>query len=196
MKDQNNLHRDALIDNIDPLEMKSFFEQVTGMLTVDEDKGQIKSLPEKFQSLPGECSYITDYKTKRLLFKKGFHKLFGYTDAEVDFDFVFKGYHHEDAVMVSQIIKAVIASAVNSKDKDPHLQLSMTYRRKRKDGSFIHILSQSSVFELDVRGNLLKSFTRLTDISYLNLATPVSWSIRSSNMDEQFIQSKITNSLI
>ena len=192
MKDNLKRHRDALIDNLDPLEMESFFEKVTGMLSVEQDQVALEDLSEQFKSLPGECSYITDYKTKRLLFKKGFNQLLGYSDGEVDFDFVFQGYHHEDAVIVSQVIKAVIASAVNSVTSDPDLHLSMTYRRKRKDGSYIHILSQSSVFELDDRGNLLKSFTRLTDISYLNISTPVSWSVRSNNIDEHFIQSQIS----
>jgi len=172
--------------------MKSFFDQVTGMLFIEQDHSSLEDLSQQFQNIPGECAYITDYKTKQLLFKKGFETLLGYKDEEVDFDFVFQGYHHEDAVMVSQVIKAVIASAVNSVTKDPDLQLSMTYRRKRKDGSYIHVLSQSSVFELDDRGNLLKSFTRLTDISYLNISTPVSWSVRSNNIDEHFIQSQIS----
>lgn len=193
MKNNYKLHRDVLIDNIDPLEMKSFFEKVTGLLSIEQDQDRIKSLPQELYSLPGECSYIVDYKSKRLLFKKGFHKLLGYTDAEVDFDFVFQGYHHEDAVLVSQVIKAVVASAVNSETSDPEMHWSMTYRRKRKDGSYIHVLSQSSVFELDTRGKLLRSFTRLTDVSYLNISTPVSWSISSNNIDEHFIQSKISN---
>lgn len=195
MKDHFKLYRDALIDNIDPLEMKSFFEKVTSLLSGEEDGPSIAMLPDDFPILPGECCYITDYKAKRLLFKKGFKELLGFEDTAVDFDFVFKGYHHEDAVIVSQIIKAVIASAVNSFRKDPDMQLSMTYRRKRKDGSYIHLLSQSSVYELDQRGQLVKSFTRLTDVSYLNISTPVSWSVRSSNIDEHFIQSKISGIL-
>ena len=192
MKDHYRLHRDALIDNLDPLEMKSFFDQVTGMLSIEKDQVSLEDLSQQFQNIPGECAYITDYKTKQLLFKKGFDALLGYKDEEVDFDFVFQGYHHEDAVMASQVIKAVIASAVNSVTSDPDLHLSMTYRRKRKDGSYIHVLSQSSVFELDTRGNLLRSFTRLTDVSYLNISTPVSWSVRSNNIDEHFVQSKIS----
>ena len=192
MKGHFKRHRDALINDIDPLEMEAFFEKVTGMLSGVQDEGQLEALPVDLNLLPGECYYITDYKAKRLLFKKGFHQLLGYNDAEVDFDFVFQGYHHEDAVMVSQVIKAVIASAINSFKKDPDLQLSMTYRRKRKDGSYIHLLSQSSVYEQDDQGNLLKSFTRLTDISYLNISTPVSWSVRSSNVNNDFIQSKIS----
>lgn len=193
MKGHFNRHRDALIDNIDTLEMEAFFEKVTGMLSGVPDQGQTEAaLPGELHLLPGECHFITDYKAKRLLFKKGFDQLLGYKDAEVDFDFVFKGYHHEDAVMVSQVIKSVIASAVNSFTKDPDLQLSMTYRRKRKDGSYIHLLSQSSVYEQDDQGNLLKSFTRLTDISYLNIRTPVSWSVRSNNVDDEFIQGKIS----
>ena len=193
MKEQLKRHRDALIDNLDPLEMESFFEKVTGMLSAKLDVDPSEDLPHEIHSMPGECVYVTDYKTKRLLFKKGFNQLLGYTDAEVDFDFVFKGYHHEDAVMISQVIKAVVAGAVNSLTPDPDLQLSMTYRKKRKDGSYIHILSQSSVYELDAKGNLLKSYTKLSDISYLNISTPVSWSIRSNNMDNAFIQSKLFN---
>jgi len=193
MKDHLKRHRDALIDNLDPLEMESFFEKVTGMLSVELDQDVSVDLPHEIHSMPGECVYVTDYKAKRLLFKKGFNQLLGYTDAEVDFDFVFKGYHHEDAVMVSQVMKAVIASGVNSFTPDPDLHLSMTYRKKRKDGSYIHLLSQSSVYELDARGNLLKSYTKLIDISYLNLSTAVSWSVRSNNMDNAFIQSKLLN---
>lgn len=193
MKDHLKRHRDSLIDNLNPLEMEAFFDMVTGMLTVESDEGLPEDFSHEIHLMPGECVYITDYKAKRLLFKKGFEQLLGYSDDEVDFEFVFKGYHHEDAVIVSQVIKAFVASAVNSFKPDPDQQLSMTYRRKRKDGSYIHLLSQSSVYELDAKGNLLRSYTKLSDISYLNIAIPVSYSVRSKNMDQAYIQKKLLN---
>jgi len=180
-----------MYDNVDPLEMKSFFDQITVLLS-DVQQQDHKEIPaEVFKSVPGECTYIIDFKNKTLLFKAGFESVLGYDDDEVDFDFVFKGYHHEDAVMIKQIIKSVFLSAVNPYVNDPDMQLSMTYRRKRKDGSYIHLLSHSSVYELDSKGNLLKSLTRLLDISYLDLTTPVSWSILSKNIEEAEVHNSI-----
>lgn len=191
MKDSAKMKQKTKPETIDPFEMKSFFDQITTLLA----DGKQDDLKEKswlgIAPLNGECTYITDYKKKKVSHKTGFESLLGYEDEEVDFNFVFKGYHHEDAIMIKQIIKCVVASAVNSYNRDPDLQLSMTYRRKRKDGSYIHLLSQSSVYELDSNGNLLKSLTRLMDISYLNLATPVSWSIRSKNIDEETVSNSI-----
>lgn len=191
MNDAYRSNRKSIHDTVDPLEMKSFFDQITSLLS-DVKQGEHKKITSlQFKSMPSECSYIVDYKNKMLLFKSGFESLLGYCDDEVDFDFVFKGYHHEDAVMVNEIIKRVVSSAVRAVVSDPEMQLSMTYRRKRKDGSYIHLLSLSSVYELDNNGNLLKSLTRLVDISYLNLSTPVSWSIRSKNIKEMELNSSI-----
>ena len=174
MNDSYRSNRKSIKDTVDPLEMKSFFDQITALLS-DVQQQEHKKIPSvEIRSIHGECTYIVDYKNKKLLFKSGFESLLGYRDDEVDFDFVFKGYHHEDAVMINEIIKKVVTIATNSLTYDPDLQLSMTYRRKRKDGSYIHLMSVSSVYELDSNGNLLKSLTRLMDISYIDLATPVS----------------------
>ncbi|MDN3641801.1 LuxR C-terminal-related transcriptional regulator [Lutimonas halocynthiae] len=193
MKDSAKMKQKSKLEKVDPFEMKSFFDQITTLLADGQQDGlKEKTLPN-IASLNGECSYITDYKKKKVLLKSGFKSLLGFEDDEVDFDFVFKGYHHEDAIMIKQIIKSVVSIAINSYSSDPDLQLSMTYRRKRKDGSYIHLLSLSTVYELDKNGNLLKSLTRLMDISYLNLATAVSWSIRSKNIDEEEIRNGINS---
>jgi len=191
MNDSYRSNRKSIYDTVDPFELKSFFDQITSLLSDVQLEDQKKNPLAAFKAIPGECTYIVDYKNKTLLFKAGFESLLGYCDDEVDFDFVFKGYHHEDAVMINEIIKRVVANATNSYDSDPDLQLSMTYRRKRKDGSYIHLLSQSSVYELDSNGNLLKSLTKLIDISYLDLTTPVSWSIRSKNIEEAEVHNGI-----
>lgn len=191
MKESGKIKRKTKSETVDPFEMKSFFDQITTLLGDEQRDGLKEKGIQDITSLNGECSYITDYKKKKVLLKSGFKSLLGFEDDEVDFDFVFKGYHHEDAMMIKQIIKSVVSSAINSYSRDPDLQLSMTYRRKRKDGSYIHLLSLSTVYELDSNGNLLKSLTRLMDISYLNLDTPVSWSIRSNNIDEEEVRNSI-----
>lgn len=191
MKESGKIKRKTKSETVDPFEMKSFFDQITTLLTHGQQVDMKEKSVSGLTSLNGECSYITDYKKKKVLLKSGFKSLLGFEDDEVDFDFVFKGYHHEDAMMIKQIIKSVVSSAINSYSRDPDLQLSMTYRRKRKDGSYIHLLSLSTVYELDSNGNLLKSLTRLMDISYLNLDTPVSWSIRSNNIDEEEVRNSI-----
>ena len=193
MKDQNKSNRKSREDNVDPLEMKSFFDQITHLLAVDQKHDSKSDYAEVLESLSGECTYIIDFKNKKLLYKSGFESLLGYRDDEVDFNFVFEGYHHEDSVMIKQIIKKVIASGTSSYNSDPELQLSMTYRRRRKDGSFIHLLSQSSVYELDTNGNLSKALTRLSDISYLNLDTSVNWSVRSRNLDQNELSNAIND---
>ena len=191
MKDANRSNRKSMYDTVDPLEMKSFFDQITVLLSDVQQQEPKKTPSAEFKSTPGECTYVIDYINKTLLFKVGFESLLGYSDDEVDFDFVFKGYHHEDAVMISEIIKRAVSSAISPFVNDPEMQLSMTYRRKRKDGSYIHLLSRSSVYELDSNGNILKSLTKLIDISYLDLATPVSWSIRSKNIAEEELNNSI-----
>ncbi len=193
MNDQNKSNQKSKHEHVDPMEMKSFFDQITRLLVVDNKHDLKSEYPEVLESLPGECTYIIDFKNRKLLYQSGFESLLGYSEDEVDFDFVFQGYHHEDSVMIKKIIKKVLASATASYSSDPEIQLSMTYRRRRKDGSFIHILSQSSVYELDLNGNLSKALTRLSDISYLNLSTSVNWSIRSNILDENELKNSISD---
>lgn len=191
MRKSSKIQQNNQKETVDPFEMKSFFDQITSLLIDNQEGLNKKEELSEILSMNGECRYIIDYKKKKVLARSGFKSLLGYEDDEIDFDFVFKGYHHEDAVMVKQIIKSVVNSTVTSLLSDPDLQLSMTYRRKRKDGSYIHILSVSTVYELDKYGGLLKSSTRLMDISYLNLSTPVSWSIRSEVLEENEVRRSI-----
>ena len=191
MKDPYHSKLKSVNESANSAEMNSFFDQIKTLLADDHQIDMQENSSFDVKALNGECIYIIDYIEKKLLFKTGFKSLLGFEDEEVDFDFVFKGYHHEDAIMIREIIKSVVASAVNPFIDDPDLQLSMTYRRKRKDGSYIHLLSQSSVYELGENGKLLKSLTRLSDISYLDLSTPVSWSLRSKNLEEEEVSRSI-----
>lgn len=191
MKGVKNKNLSLNTEDRNTSEMTLFFEQIKSLLSDDKNISSERKPTVKRKHMMGECTYVTDFREKKILDKMGFFSLLGFKDDEVSFDFVFKGYHHEDAALIKQIIKTVVYAAVNSNNSDPDLQLSLTYRRKRKDGSYIHLLCQLSVHEVGSRGNLLKSFTRLTDISYLNLNTPVSWSIRSRNMAEEEVSKSI-----
>ena len=205
--------------------MKDFFEMIQSLLQIEtgqlQNPGSVDTMqaglePGKDRALqdfgnaadfkktgqgrtyefPGDCTYLIDYKEKRLLRKKGFEQLLGYKNAEVDFDLVLNGYHHDDIDMVHKLLKSLVSSMYDASTRDPEMQLNMTYRRRKKDGSYIHLLSQSIVHELDAQGNLLKSFTRLTDISYLELDTAIRWSVLSKNKKHQLLDNHAEEPLV
>ena len=180
-----------LLDLSEDLEMQEFFFNLRELL---QQGGIGKNAAEQSPSLdnvPGECVYLVDYKERSLPYTRGFKGLLGYDRQEVDFDFAFSGYHPDDEPLVTRIIKTALHHSVQPGQSSEDMVLMMTYRRRKRDGSYVQIFSQSTVYELDDNGCVSKSVTRLSDISFLTLQTPVNWTFHARSIDEEEFRNRV-----
>lgn len=146
---------------------------------------------DSFTLFQDECIYVFDFSTNKIIYSKGFQNVLGYKDDIITFDFIFKNIHPDDAEIVSRIIRATaIYCSENPKNSSDNL-LSIKYRRRRKDGTYIKILSQSSIYERYDNGGLSKSFSKLTDISFIDNSENVNWTFKANNLNESAFKETI-----
>jgi len=177
--------------NIDEKNMNEFARRFKEFSDNKSLKIESSKQFDSFAIFQGECIYIFDFSSNEIIYSKGFQNILGFQDDIVNFNFIFKNMHPDDAGMVSRVVRAVaIYSSENSKNSSNNL-LSIKYRRKKKDGEYIKVLSQSSIFERYENGWPSKSFTKLTDISFIDSTENVSWIFKSNNLNEKAFKEQI-----
>ena len=177
--------------DIEEKNMKEFarrFKEFT-----DNKSLKIKSSKQfdSFEIFQGECKFVFDFSSNEIIYSKGFLNFLGYKDDELTFDFIFKNIHPNDVDMVSRIVRAAaIYCSENPKNSSDNL-LSIKYTRKRKDGTYIKILSQSSIYDFDKSGQMTSTLIRFTDISFIDNSQNVNWDFKAPNLNKETFKQQI-----
>jgi len=171
--------------------MKNFLDMVQSLLQNDIHLEQKQSAFDEFQILNNECIYVIDFNENKLLYKKGISNVLGYTDDEMTLPLLFETYHPDDEETISKVIRESILHTIKDPSHGTKNILYLKYRRKRKDGTYITVLSQSHVYDLDTDGNRMKTFTRLTDVSFTNDFKNLSYSFQAHNLDKEAFERQI-----
>jgi DNA-binding CsgD family transcriptional regulator len=177
--------------DIDEKNMNEFARQFKKFS--DNKSSKIKS-PKKFDSFTifqGECIYVFDFSSNEIVYANGFQKFLGYQDNEITFDFIFKNVHPDDVDMVSRVVRATAIYCSEYEKNSSENLLSIKYRRRRKDGTYIKVLSQSTIYERYEDGGPSKSFTKLTDISFIDNTENVNWTFKANNLNETIFKEQI-----
>lgn len=159
----------------------------------DQGSEKIKS-KKSFQELSlfeNECIYVFDFDINNLVYFQGFDKLLGYEDHEINYAFIFNNIHPDDAEIVGRIIRGVVLYCMEFPDGSMTNLMTIKYRRRKKDGSYIAVLSQASIYERFENGSPSKSVARLTDISFTNTSNFISWSFEANNLNKIEFRKKI-----
>jgi DNA-binding CsgD family transcriptional regulator len=138
-----------------------------------------------------ECFYIVDFSQNKISYRQGFDKLLGYADQDISIDFMYQNIHDDDREMVSKIRIATASYSLNNPNTDLDYKLSLTYRVKKKDNSYINVLSQSLIYDADKSGRFISIFNRLTDISFMNNPMPVNWYFEGTELDRKAFKREI-----
>ncbi|MCA0932513.1 LuxR C-terminal-related transcriptional regulator [Lutimonas saemankumensis] len=171
--------------------MKGFLDMIHTLLENDISLEQEISGFEDQKILSNECLYILDFNKNELIHKKGFQSLLGYSDEEMNAELLFEGFHPQDKEVIIKVIQeAILHTLKNSREGDQN-SLFLKYRRRKKDGTYITVLSQSFIYDLDKNGKRMKSITRMTDVSFTSEKDIVSYSFKAKNLDQESFQRKI-----
>lgn len=138
-----------------------------------------------------ECFYVLDFSLNKISFRQGFDKLLGYANEDVSIDFMYQNIHVDDREMVSKIRIATATFSLNNPNTELDYKLSLTYRVKKKDNSYINVLSQSLIYDADNNGRIISIFNRLSDISFMNNPMPVNWYFEGAELDRKAFKREI-----
>ena len=130
-----------------------------------------------------ESLYLLDLFQNKIIYKKGFFSLLGYDDNIITFEFLFNNFHPDDSEIVHRISKNAILYLIDHPGND-NSQLFITYRHKTKDDTYIKVLNQITVFDVNKNGILKTLLIRLTDITFMDHTDNVNWTFKTDNLNE------------
>ena len=113
-------------------ELTSFLKEIRNDLQNDLDEKMKPSPIEHIQVFTNECVFITDFNKGELIYENGVEEMFGYSGEEINFDFVFKGYHPQECETLIRVIRAAITYTIENPSGYPENLLYLNYRRRRK----------------------------------------------------------------
>ena len=140
----------------------------------------------KFENFPvaaGQCFYIFNWKENKVTFQKGVKRLLGYKEDELDLNLLTHFIHPNDLDVVSRITKGSINHCVNNSVPPEDYSFYLTCRIRKKDGSYVKILRQSGMLELDDKNKMISNFSILTDVSFLSTGNKVEWSVKAPKLN-------------
>lgn len=177
--------------SVDDKNMNDFLEQVAN--TLEKNTLEKKSLKE-IESIPlsqNECVYVVDFNQNKLVFNKGFYNLLGYDDKEISIDFIENLFHPDDVELANRIIKASILYCLDHPENSSNNMLFISFRLRKKDGTYIKILSQSSIYDFDNTGRMTSTLIRFTDISFIDNTKNVNWDFKANNLNKKAFKEHI-----
>lgn len=142
-----------------------------------------KEVLNKFPIQTKESILIIDIEQQKVLFAKGFKNLFGYEDDTISLDFVIENQHPDDSNLVRRVGMGTLNYAFKNLTKSNSYSLLISYRRVRKDGSYIKILSHTSACETNENGSIKSLFIKYTDISFLDKTDLVQWNFEMDDLN-------------
>lgn len=138
-----------------------------------------------------ECVYILDFSKNEITYQNGFQDLLGYKKNEISIDFLLNKIHRDDSEIVNRIKIATVSFCLKKPDINRNYLLSLTYRLKKSDETYIDVLSQSTVYDIDKSGKILSVLIRLTDITFMNKEAIVYWKFETNNLNKKAFKKEI-----
>jgi len=169
MYEGRNLQSEAIRD------LFAFMDKVKNAVSKDEtiDGKSFKDYP----LMPNQYLYFINFTTSRVCFHKNLRKVLGY-DEEIDLPLLMNMVHPEDIRIVTKVSEATLAYLMECKIKDTFaINLSISNRTRKKDGTYIKILSQMTIVDTDNEGNILSSVAICSDISNIKPSDEVTYKL-------------------
>lgn len=136
---------------------------------------------ENYRLMPNQYLYFINFTTSEIAYHKHLDKVLGYTE-KVDMPLLMNMVHPDDVRVVTKVSEATLAYLMKSKIKDTFaINLSISNRTRKKDGTYIKILRQMTIVDTDDKGNILSSVAICSDISDIKASDEVTYKLEGPN---------------
>lgn len=139
---------------------------------------------DRFPLQKSQCMYVIDWSVPAISYRRGIKDLLGYNDDEFDLEKALSYIHPEDVGFCNRITRGTVNHVIKIKN-NPKNYLNLTYRIKRKCGSYIKVLRQSGMYLDNGKGKMLANYSLLTDISFMETGNAVTWEIEANDLDKE-----------
>ncbi|MDP2386785.1 MAG: LuxR C-terminal-related transcriptional regulator [Bacteroidota bacterium] len=167
--------------------LHSVSDKLSHREVVSKTFSDIKNFP-----LPiGKCFYIMDFKERTISFQRDVEKMLGYAPEEFTFELVANFFHPDDYDIVTRLMRATLMFATEH-DVTCNVGFSLNYRVRHKNGNYMKVLRQSTIYQHDIEGKIVSNLSVLTDISFLNISNKVEWRFDAPGLDQQKFKEYVT----
>ncbi len=177
-------------DKYSHIAFKAFFKKYSDKI---QDAGFIEKSREYLDSyplMPTQAIYVADMVNLTVTYQRGITKLLGYSEEEFNFDLLMSYYHPDDTERYFYLIK-IVNEWARKKNPEPFTIESMfDYRVRKKDGSYLKVLRQTTVFESCFDTGMKSFFSILTDISRIKTDTSINFSLHDVESGNVLLENK------
>jgi len=162
---------------------------------IKKEVNQVDYLPEdfqKFETIPilnTQCLYIYDFPRNEIVYCRNANVL-GFSDEEFAIKHA-SNYHPDDRILVNTVTESSIKHGIEKNVMDHNCCLELTFRLKRKDGTYAQVLKQTTIYHLDDKQRMSSNVTILSDISFIQTPGYVNWSFKLNNLNSDYFESRI-----
>ncbi len=129
---------------------------------------------KRYPLIFNQAMYVLNFSREKVAYTKNIEKLLGYDESEFTYDSAFSLIHPEDYPVVKHIVKSVLHfSTIKGLPQDSILYL--TYRLRKKDGSYMKVHRTSGICKVKQDNTLDGNYSILQDISYMDTGNEVRW---------------------
>jgi len=166
-----------LISEKHHIAIKDFFAKYAAKICDGKPRKKSFAQLDQFPLFPSQAIYVSDMQEMKIVYQRGIKRLLGYTKNEFTFDLLMHCYHPDDIGRYRQIVEKS-NSFIRQNKPDPFtLEATYNYRIKMKDGTYLKVLRQSTVFDVTNDHLMRSSFSVLSDISFIKQDNSVNLSI-------------------
>jgi len=150
---------------------------------VSEDKSIDGTSFESFPLMPNQYLYFINFTTSEVPYHKNLDKVLGYTE-KLDMPLLMNMIHPDDVDTVTKVSNAALEYLIKIKIKDTFaVNFTVSNRTRKKNGSFITVLRQMTIVDVDTQGNIQSALAVCSDISDIKTSNEVTYSLEGPNND-------------
>ena len=148
----------------------------------ETDFSHIKNFPLNSK----QCLYVIDWQESKVSYQRDIDKLLGYSEDEFTLETILNIAHPNDLNLIKRITQAVVNYlTINEFSNLGNSSLNLTYRFRKKDGTYVKILRQSALFEATKNGKMKSNLSLLTDISFFDNSDTVQWEFNAPHIEQE-----------
>jgi len=131
----------------------------------------------------GQCAYTLNFRDQKISGLHGVKELLGYSDEEFSFNAITDFIHPVDITNFNRLMYAIVDYTTQTFIL-PELVLNVTFRIRKKDGDYIKVLRQTSIYYNDADSQMISHYNILTDISFMQCSNRVEWKFDAPHFDQ------------
>lgn len=169
-----------------------FFRDYSEKLRRVDCREESFELLERYLLLPSQAIYLLDWRSMSIPYKRGIERLLGYSDDEFNINLIAGYVHPDDSERYVYLTKLTNewGRAINPEPFSVEVQID--YRVRKKDGSYIKVIRQSTNFENCVDKSIKSAINILTDITQIKTDNSVNLSVFNVKTGKVLLEEKDT----